>query len=165
LGELLRAALESSESQEVTLRQELEFLKRYLELEQIRFGSRLAVTIDAPPDTLDGQVPNLIMQPLVENAVRHGIEPHSRPGLIELRAQRTDDELTLEVRDNGDGLHGNGPPRDGVGLANTRARLQALYGDAQEFSLGTAPGGGSLVRLTIPFRTDKNSHESTNPDR
>ena len=165
LGELLRAALDSGESQEVTLRQELEFLKRYLELEQIRFGSRLAVAIETPAETLDAQVPNLIMQPLVENAVRHGIEPHSRPGLINLRAQRTGDELTLEVRDNGEGLRGSGPRPDGVGLSNTRARLQALYGDAHEFSLGTAPGGGLLVRMTIPFRTEKNSHESKSPDR
>lgn len=165
LGELLRAALDSSEFQEVTLRHELEFLRRYLELEQIRFGSRLAVSIDAPVDTLDAQVPNLIMQPLVENAVRHGIEPHSRPGLIGLRAQRTDDELTLEVRDNGAGWNGKGPPPDGVGLANTRARLRALYGEAHEFSLGTAPGGGLLVRMTIPFRTEENSYEGTSPSR
>jgi sensor histidine kinase YesM len=164
LSELLRAALDSSENQEVTLESELAFLKRYLELEQMRFGSRLAVKIDAAPDTLEAQVPNLIMQPLVENAIRHGIEPHARPGFIELRAQRQGDELTLEVRDNGDGLPAHAPS-EGVGLSNTRARLRTLYGDAHEFELRSTAEGGLLVRLVIPFRTEDNGHESANPDR
>ena len=87
LGDLLRAALEGSDTQEVTLRDELGFLQRYLEIEQIRFGDRLTVKLEIAPDTLEAQVPNLILQPLVENAIRHGIEPHARPGRIELRAQ------------------------------------------------------------------------------
>lgn len=151
LGELLRAALDSSDTQEVSLEQELNFLKRYLELEQIRFGSRLAVKIDAAPDTLEAQVPNLILQPLVENAIRHGIEPHARPGQIELRSSRQGASLALEVQDNGNGLREN-TPADGVGLSNTRARLKALYGDSHQFELRGGAQGGLIVRLVIPFR-------------
>ncbi len=153
LGDLLRAALDSSDTQEVSLAQELDFLKRYLELEQIRFGNRLSVEIDAAPDTLDAQVPNLILQPLVENAIRHGIEPHARPGRIELHAERQGTRLALEVRDNGGGLPEKGAPVEGVGLSNTRARLKALYGEAQEFALRDGGDRGLVVRLLIPFRS------------
>lgn len=153
LSDLLRAALDSSDTQEVALRQELEFLRRYLEIEQIRFGNRLTVKLDIAPDTFDARVPNLILQPLVENAIRHGIEPHAKPGRIELRARREAGVLALEVGDNGAGLRKDGPDREGVGLSNTRARLQALYDDAHGFELREAPDGGLLVRLTMPFRT------------
>src|SRR5208337_4143696 len=104
LGELLRAALDNTETQEVPLRQELQFLRRYLEIEQIRFGSRLRVEIRAAPETLEARVPNLILQPLVENAIRHGVEPHAQPGRIRLLARRQANELRLGVDDNGDGL-------------------------------------------------------------
>lgn len=154
LSDLLRTALDSSDTQEVTLRQELEFLQRYLEIEQTRFGSRLTVKTDIAPDTLEARVPNLILQPLVENAIRHGIEPHAKPGRVELRAQRDDDTLVLEVGDNGAGLGGNGPTGEGVGLSNTRARLRTLYGAAHRFELRDAPGGGLRVWLTIPFRKE-----------
>ncbi len=158
LSQLLRAALDSSEKQEVTLEKELKFLRQYLEIEQIRFGHRLTVNIDASPETLQAQVPNLIMQPLVENAIKHGIEPHARPGRIELRAQRQGDALKLEVQDNGDGLAGNGLSTERVGLSNTRARLKALYGEAHQFELLGTPEGGLLVRLAIPFHTETNGH-------
>jgi two-component system, LytTR family, sensor kinase len=163
LSELLRAALDNTETQEVPLRQELNFLQRYLEIEQIRFGNRLKVETDAPPETLQARVPNLILQPLVENAIRHGIEPHARPGRIRLLARRHADELTLEVHDNGDGLASRSPV-DGVGLSNTRARLQTLYGDAHIFEFCNPPEGGLLVRVTIPFRSDSNYHEDSNVD-
>jgi len=153
LSDLLRTALDSSDTQEVTLRQELEFLQRYLEIEQTRFGSRLTVKTDIAPDTLDAQVPNLILQPLVENAIRHGIEPHAKPGRIELRAQRAAGTLVLDVCDNGTGLGENEPAEEGVGLSNTRARLRTLYGETHGFELRDAPGGGLHARLTIPFRT------------
>jgi two-component system LytT family sensor kinase len=153
LSDLLRAALESSNTQEVTLREELEILQRYLEIEQIRFGNRLTVKLEIAPDTLDAQVPNLMLQPLVENAIRHGIEPHIKPGRIELRAQRAAGAITLEVCDNGGGLQKDEPAEEGVGLSNTRARLRTLYGENHSFDLCDAPGGGMLVRLTIPFRT------------
>ena len=164
LGELLRAALDNTETQEVSLGQELQFLRGYLELEQIRFGSRLEVEIRAGPEALEARVPNLILQPLVENAIRHGIEPHARPGRIRLLARRQADELTLEVHDNGGGL-GSQAPADGVGLSNTRARLRSLYGEAHVFELCNPPEGGLLVRLTIPFRSDSKGHEDSNIDR
>ncbi len=154
LSDLLRAALESSDTQEVTLREELEFLRRYLDIEQIRFGSRLTVKMDVAPDTLDAEVPNLLLQPLVENAIRHGIEPHAKPGRIELRAAREAGSLLLDVCDNGNGLPSNGPaPEEGVGLSNTRARLKTMYGDAHGFELRNEPAGGLRVRLKVPFRT------------
>ena len=168
LGDMLRAALESSDTQEVTLRDELGFLERYLEIEKIRFGDRLTVKMEIAPDTLEAQVPNLILQPLVENAIRHGIEPHARPGRIELRAHRQADTLRLDVWDNGDGVKNHAPARVGVGLSNTRARLQELYGQAHHFELGGAPGGGMLVQLNIPFRLETNHHnhhENANADR
>jgi signal transduction histidine kinase len=153
LGDLLRAALESSDTQEVDLRQELEFLKRYLEIEQTRFGDRLTVKMDIAPETLEAQVPNLILQPLVENAIRHGIEPRSKSGCIQLRAQRQDGALTLEVSDNGAGLPKDLPLEEGVGLSNTRARLRELYGEAHQFELRPGAKGGLVVLLTIPFKT------------
>jgi len=157
LGDLLRAALDKSDTQEVTLREELEFLKRYLEIEQIRFGDRLTVNMDVAAEAFDARVPNLILQPLVENAVRHGIEPHAKPGRIELRARRAVDTLVLEVSDNGKGFPASRPAAEGVGLSNTRARLQTLYGEAHGFELLDAPGGGLLARLTIPFQKEPKS--------
>jgi len=154
LSDLLRAALDNSETQEVTLRQELEFVRRFLEIEQIRFGDRLSVKVDVPPDALNALVPNLILQPLVENAIRHGIEPHSKPGLIELRAVHADGILTLDVSDNGHGLAGN-QTEEGVGLTNTRARLRTLYGEAYGFEMRSVAGSGLLVRLTIPLHLAK----------
>jgi sensor histidine kinase YesM len=154
LSELLRLALDNTETHEVPLREELDFLRRYLEIEQTRFGDRLEVRIDAPPDTLDAQVPNLVLQPLVENAIRHGIEPHRRPGRIELTARRDGTCLRLEVRDNGEGLPGGRPQRFGVGLANTRARLEHLYGSHQRLEFANHPAGGLLVRVTLPLRSD-----------
>jgi two-component sensor histidine kinase len=159
LGDLLRAALEGSDTQEVELRQELEFLKRYLEIEQTRFGNRLTVKMDIAPETLEAQVPNLILQPLVENAIRHGIEPRSKSGRIELRARRLNGVLTLEVSDNGTGLTRNQAVREGVGLSNTRARLGELYGEAHQFELRPGADGGLVAHLTIPFKKAEHSAE------
>jgi two-component system LytT family sensor kinase len=152
LSDLLRAALDNSGAQEVALRDELKFLQSYLEIEKIRFGQRLTVFTEIPADLLDARVPNLILQPLVENAIRHGIEPHAKPGRIELRAQRMNGELTLEVSDNGAGVDDANEVSDGIGLSNTRTRLRTLYGEAHRFELGNRPEGGMRVRLTIPFR-------------
>ena len=172
LSDLLRSALDSSNTQEVPLRDELQMLDLYLGIEKIRFGDRLTVKVDIAPELLTAQVPNLILQPLVENAIRHGIEPRARPGRIELRARRQQGSLALEVSDNGNGLSrsaagpgsnhriGTGaardatllPTREGVGLSNTRARLKELYGQAHAFELQPGPEGGLQVRLTIPFR-------------
>jgi two-component system, LytTR family, sensor kinase len=153
LSELLRLALESVESQEVTLRSELAFLSRYLEIEQIRFGNRLEVQMEIPPDTLEALVPNLVLQPLVENAVLHGIQPHARPGRIVLQARRDGERLRLRVLDSGNGAGATLPAREGVGLSNTRARLRLLYGEAQWLRLRPAAGGGMEAEIECPFRT------------
>ncbi len=157
LSDLLRAALDNSDAQEVTLRDELKFLQSYLEIEKIRFGQRLTVQTEFPADLLDASVPNLILQPLVENAIRHGIEPHAKPGCIELRAQRVNGELTLDVCDNGAGMSDPNAISEGVGLTNTRARLRTLYGEGQRFEMVNRPEGGLRVRLTIPFHTTEES--------
>lgn len=150
LSELLRLALGNVETQEVPLRDELEFLRRYLEIEQIRFGARLRVTFDVPADTLEVPVPNLLLQPLVENAIKHGIAPRKQPGHIEIAAWREAGGLGLRVRDNGSG---NGPSAGGagVGLANTRARLEHLYGADHRFECGTGAEGGFEVRIRLPL--------------
>lgn len=152
LSDLLRYALESTDAQEVPLRQELDFLDRYLEIEQTRFGERLTVKKEIAAETLDARVPNLILQPILENAIRHGIEPHARPGRIELRAGRDNGTLVLVVRDNGAGMHH--VPEEGVGLSNTRARLQQLYGEAQQIEFRNVTEGGLEVSVKIPFRDD-----------
>jgi two-component system, LytTR family, sensor kinase len=152
LSDLLRAALDNSDTQEVSLGKELEFLKRHLEIEQIRFGKRLTVQMDVAPDTLEAQASNLILQPLVENAICHGIVPHAQPGRIELRSKRQADVLTMEVCDVGAGIPVDKSLTENVGLSNPRARLQALHAGMHGLELHNAPGGGLLVRLTIPFR-------------
>jgi two-component system, LytTR family, sensor kinase len=155
LSDLLRYALDSTDSQEVPLKQELAFLERYLEIEQTRFGDRLLVRKQIDPAALDAQVPNLILQPLVENAIRHGIEPHARRGEIWLSARHHEGMLHLEVRDNGEGLvQTDGLLEEGVGLSNTRARLAALYGEDYRFELQNAEDGGLIVHLTIPCRIE-----------
>ncbi len=151
LSDLLRYALESTDEREVPLERELDFLRRYLEIEQIRFGSRLGIQFEIAPETLHARVPNLILQPLLENAVRHGIEPHAKPGLIHLRAERDENTLVLEVRDNGTGMGDPFSP-EGIGLSNTRARLQQLYGAGHSFELQNTIEGGLSVQIKIPFR-------------
>lgn len=154
LSDLLRLSLASVGTQEVALRQELKFLRGYLEIEQTRFQDRLNIRFEIEPATLAASVPNLLLQPLVENAIRHGIAKLPRGGLIEIRATRHDRELNLEVRDNGPGLPTTSPDSlpAGVGLSNTRARLRQLYGPQHRFELLNAPGGGLLVRLVLPFK-------------
>lgn len=161
LSELLRYTLESTNEQEVSLRQEVAFLDGYLEIQQARFGERLIVQREIGPEVLESRVPNLILQPLVENAIQHGIAPHARVGQVHLRATRRNDRLELEVRDNGNGLPKNGPQRDGIGLANTRARLQQLYGAAQSLELKDATEGGLVVRITIPWRVVEDAKPNT----
>lgn len=157
LSDLLRYALESTDAQEVPLRQELDFLRRYLEIEQTRFGNRLQVKMNVPSETLETLVPNLLLQPLVENAIQHGIEPHARQGEIELSARRDGDQLILRVTDNGTGLPRNGIVVDGVGLSNTRARLLQLYGPRHEMKLSNRDEGGFAVTVTVPWRTTRRS--------
>lgn len=161
LSDLLRLTLENAGQQEVSLRQELEFLESYLEIEQTRFRDRLQIRMEIAPETLDACVPNLILQPLVENAIRHGIAPRAASGAVEIRARRVAETLELQVRDNGRGLPNgalNGL-KEGVGLTNTRARLEQLYGAAQRFELNNRAEGGLNVSLTIPFRPATNHLE------
>jgi len=161
LSELLRYALESTEAQEVSLRQELDFLRRYLEIEETRFGNRLRVEMDIAPDSLEAQVPNLILQPIVENAIRHGIEPHGKPGVIRIKARCENGSLRVEVHDNGNGLPGGSLPREGVGLSNTRSRLNQLYGGRFQFDFNNVPGGGLMVGMIIPLRRSSELTEGT----
>jgi LytS/YehU family sensor histidine kinase len=153
LSELLRLSLNQNQSHEITLRQELDFLKLYLEIEQTRFQDRLKVRIEAAPDTLEARVPNLILQPLVENAIRHAVAPRATETLVIVRSARDNGNLQLQVSDNGDGVPVTTNTTNGIGLANTRSRLEKLYGTDQAFELRNAPGGGVQVSLTIPFRT------------
>jgi two-component system, LytTR family, sensor kinase len=152
LSDLLRLTLNRSEAAGVPLQEELEFLQKYLEIEQTRFQDRLSVRYDIDPDTLDAEVPRLILQPLVENAIKHGVSPRTGPGLVEILARRDGADLWLEVRDNGVGLTGGARQQlhRGVGLSNTRDRLECLYQDAHalEFSDGQH---GLSVRMRIPF--------------
>ncbi|MGH7719527.1 MAG: sensor histidine kinase [Gemmatimonadaceae bacterium] len=153
LGDLLRSSLDLAGRQEVPLKQELEFLRAYLEIEQTRFRDRLEVRMHIDPEALDARVPNLILQPLVENAIKHGTAPRAAAGLIEIFAARRDGQIVVEVRDNGGGLAANvGSFREGVGLRNTRARLKQLYGSGHRFELRNRTGGGAIVTMVIPYR-------------
>jgi signal transduction histidine kinase len=154
LGELLRATLENSGTQECTLRKELSFLRPYLEIEQARIGPRLQVTIDAPAELLDARLPYLLVQPLVENSIRHGIAPRLGPGRLTIRARRDDSRLAIEVVDNGVGLRDSGSGRDGIGVSNTRARLRGLYGDAGALTVIPGPDGGVIATVLLPYRED-----------
>lgn len=155
LSELLRLTLSTPERQEVTLAEELSFLDRYLEIEQLRFGDRLQVKRRVPIGTQNVLVPSLLLQPLVENAIRHGIENQIAPGTIRISAERAGPQLLLQVQDNGRGLPpaAAGNSKEGVGLTNTRERLKELYGEAGQLNLTTPPEGGFLVEVRVPWKT------------
>lgn len=150
LSELLRLTMAQSGKPLTSLRSEMEFIERYLEIERIRFRDRLTVLIEISPDALEVSVPNLILQPLVENAIRHGIEPHAHAGHITLRARRHEDRLEAVIQDTGKGIPPQGFKREGIGLANTRERLRELYGSNHRFEMSTRPEGGLQVLLDIP---------------
>jgi two-component sensor histidine kinase len=162
LSELLRRSLDSMEEQEIPLAQELEFIGAYLSIEQKRFGERLRVEQSVPDELMKAMVPALILQPLVENAIRHGIEPQRGPGLVSIEAKQEDKHLHLIVRDNGRGLPGadlNGSVRQGIGLANTEARLRGLYGQDQSFAFERAEPQGCRVEIHLPFHVPTVSNE------
>jgi two-component system, LytTR family, sensor kinase len=149
-------SLYNSGAQEVPLERELQMLERYLLIQQLRFQDRLRVAIDVSPDAGEALVPNLLLQPLVENAIKHGLAPRSRGGRLDVRAERRNGSLVLRVADDGVGcdLGAAGAPPPGIGLENTRARLAHLYGTAHHFDVRSEPGRGFTVTVTIPFHTE-----------
>ncbi|HEY6764129.1 MAG TPA: DUF1272 domain-containing protein [Candidatus Sulfotelmatobacter sp.] len=154
LGDMLRMSLDSAGTQITTLSSELDFVNCYLEIEKIRFEERLMITFEIAPETLDAQVPLLLLQPLVDNAVKHGISRLPQGGTIHISSSTRNGDLQLEVRDNGPGLAGaNGGREGGLGLKVTRERLETLYGQNQSVELTCPPQGGLEVFVTIPFRT------------
>ena len=166
LGDFLRLTLENAGLQTVPLRREIEFLKCYLDIEQVRFGKRLTAVIEVEPEALEAPAPNLILQPLVENAIRHGIAPRTEPGLIRISAKRELGRLKIGVSDNGCGLaqngNGAGHVKEGLGLQNTRARLRQLYGSDFGFDLANGAEGGLVVALDLPL--NGHSAEPVNGD-
>jgi two-component system LytT family sensor kinase len=149
LSDLLRVTLDNAGNQIVPLRQELDFLRGYLEIEQTRFQDRLTTSFAISPATLDARVPYLILQPLVENALRHGITTRPGAGHIEIRTALENGSLQMQVSDDGPGI--DGEFKKGIGLTNTEARLKQLYGTAHEFQLTNLPAGGLRVSVAIPF--------------
>lgn len=162
LGDFLRLTLEQSDEQLVSVKNEMEFLRCYLDIEQVRFGDRLTVSFAIEPAVLAAQIPHLILQPIVENAIQHAIAPRAAPGRIEIEAKRMGRFLQASVRDSGpgigrenDSLHGHG-----VGLGNVQARLRQVYDGDFTFELTNNPQGGLSVMLRVPFRTEM----SDNPE-
>lgn len=153
LGDLLRMSLESAGTQITSLAREMEFVNCYLEIEKVRFAERLRVTINISAETLDASVPHLLLQPLVDNAIKHGIAKLPAGGEIRIMASVVDHDLHLEIRDDGPELRRNGiVTTSGWGLRITRERLESLYGQDQSVELRPRPGGGAIARISIPFR-------------
>jgi two-component system LytT family sensor kinase len=154
LGDFLRLTLDNAGTQQVSFQQELDFLKSYLDIESIRFQDRFHVVFDVDPQAREVQVPNLILQPIVENAIRHGVSNMEGPARIEIRAYCADHRLRIEVQDNGPGLEQrpDGAPeiREGLGIKNTRRRLERLYGDAHLLLMSNGHDGGAVAVLEVP---------------
>ena len=158
LGRLLRLSLDNAGHQVVPLRQEIDFLRVYLDIEQVRFQDRLQIVWDLASDTLEAAVPTLLWQPVLENAIRHGVTPLAGRGRIVIASRREGDDLVLEIRDNGTGLPPGAAPREGVGLRNIRERVYQLYGSGAVFSLAPALGGGTVATLRLPFTPCEGPH-------
>jgi len=154
LSELFRNSLDSLNEYEVTLARELELLRHYLRIEQRRFGDRLRIEEQIAPDTLSAYVPTLLLQPLVENAIRHGIERQRGPGAISIQIRREGDQLHVNIHNTGteQTAAATNPRRRGIGLANTRSRLQQLYGDRHKFQAGAEAAGGWTVAIVMPWQ-------------
>jgi sensor histidine kinase YesM len=154
LGELLRYSMRRSHRQFVPLSEELDFLEHYVAIQEARFDERLRVVFDIAAGVGGAEIPPLLLQPLVENAIQHGVSARSTPGTITISAMRENGALHLTVRDDGPGLplHGGRLRREGIGLANTRARLAQLYADAYRFEWSNGEHGGAELRIALPFR-------------
>lgn len=155
LSDFLRLTLDRDLDQEVTLHEELEFVRRYLEIEKVRFEDRLTVSVEVGPGIGEARVPTLALQPLIENAIHHGIASRPAGGSIAIRARRDEETLHISVADDGGGC--GEPPRERIGLANTRARLERLYGAAHSFTFAASPAGGFVVDMVIPFHTARSA--------
>jgi LytS/YehU family sensor histidine kinase len=153
LEDFLRITFQNSDVQEISLEKELEFLRNYLDIQQVRFQNRLKVDLSIDPQALQDRVPNMILQPIVENAIRHGVAPRVDSGRVEIRALHKQGNLLLEVEDDGPGLT-TGSYREGIGMSNTRMRLEQIYGDECLFRVRNHPGGGLVVTLQIPSNTE-----------
>ena len=154
LGAVLRQVLQGDKRQHVTLAEELRFIEQYLAIEQVRFSDRLNLRWAIDPAVRDALVPEFILQPLIENAIRHGVAKRSEPGTIEISARRDGDVLSLSVSDDGPGLGAEPRENGGVGLANVRARLETLYGASGRLELRSNDRGGTIAVITIPFRRE-----------
>jgi LytS/YehU family sensor histidine kinase len=164
LSQLLRASLQTAQTDEVALAAELEVLDQYLGLMRARFGERLRVDVVVEAGSAQALVPSMILQPLVENAVRHGNVTLSGAGAVDVRARRDGDSLVLEVEDDGPGSGERVTLQPGIGLSATAERLALLYGERQRFEAGNAPAGGFLVRVVLPFRVAESAVvEGANP--
>ncbi len=163
LSDLLRLALENTDIEEVTLKQELEFSNKYLEIEQIRFEERLKVKLEIDPNTLDTIVPNMILQPLIENALKHGIAPLLEGGTIKVSSEQKDGILHLSVADDGVGIAADEISRInyGIGLSNTQERLKFLYNGNHNFEIKQNGEKGLLVKLSFPFQRSDYAAEKT----
>ncbi len=154
LGALLRMSLDRNRPPEVTVQQEMDFLERYIEIQQARFSDRLKVNIDITPEARSALIPNLLLQPIVENAILHGVAPKAGPGRVDISGRVESDKLMLEVRDDGAGIVRDDRNRtsEGIGLSNTRERLVRLYGVHSHLSLKSVPGHGVTVQIVMPHR-------------
>lgn len=150
LSDLLRMTLDNIGKQEVTLREELDFVQRYVDIQQTRFQDRLRVTLDIQSDTLDARVPNQLLQPLVENAIRHGLDGRPAGGSIAIAAKRVGEMLQVSIHDDGEGVRTGSSRPEGIGLGNTRARLRQLYGPGASLELANHWEGGAVVTVLVP---------------
>lgn len=153
LSNFLRATLKASNAQEVSLREEIEFVESYLAIMKARFEERLHVDVNLGADVRDTLVPHLLLQPLVENCITHSLRDHARRAEISIAAQRAGDRLRVVIEDNGPGINGGAPPGEGIGLSNTMARLQHLYGERQTLTLQNREEGGLRLTIDLPWRT------------
>jgi two-component system LytT family sensor kinase len=149
LSDFLRRVLEDSDRQQVTLAEELEFAQKYLDIQKVRFAERLEVSVSVPGELALAQVPSLILQPMVENAIKHGIAKRVQGGAIRIAAVRSNGRLTLSVYNDGPSLPAEW--QRGIGISNVRTRLQGLYGDAFEWNMRNREPGGVEVSLSLPF--------------
>ena len=152
VGEFLRATLNARDTSEVTVGMEVDFVSRYVKIQKCRFGERLSAVFDIDPAVQSASIPTLVLQPIVENAIRHGILPKPMGGCVRISAAPRGSTLVLEVKDNGVGLRASAEPRAGVGLTNTRRRLEELYGNRARLQIDSSPEGGAIVRIELPLQ-------------